>query len=136
MDGAHRDASRLPDDGHPNITRPPESVDGELSYESTVTAPTEWVPYVYTATEIGAVVTRRMLSVASIVCGTLGLLLAIFGVWGTALSVGAVVLALVARTTERLARTLWIFGFVTGLAGLVIVAGWFVYITQVLPTLG
>lgn len=97
-----------------------------------MTAPTEWVPYVYTAAEMRTLVTRRRLSVASLVCGSLGLLLAIFGVWGATLSLAAVVLALVARTAERLAGTLWVYGLVTGLAGLVIVAGWFLYITQVL----
>ncbi len=136
MDGAHRQSSPSPDEFPVDLTRPPAPIEGELPYESTVTAPTEWVPYVYTDTETLRIVSRRKLSVASLACGTLGLLLAIFGVWGVALSLGAVVLALIARTTERAARTLSTYGLISGLAGFIIALGWFIYITQVLQRQG
>lgn len=115
-----------------DLTRPRAPVEGQLAYESTVTAPTEWVPYVYTAAELQRLASRTGLSVASFVLGGLGLLLAIFGVWGVALSLAAVVLALVAQGSEHLGKTLRVYGLVTGLVGLAIVVLWFVYIAQTL----
>jgi hypothetical protein len=97
-----------------------------------MTAPTEWVPYVYPEAETRTVGTRRGLAVASVVCGLLGLLLGIFGVWGASLSLAAVVLALVARATQRRAGSLWKYGLASGLVGLAIAVGWLIYITQVL----
>jgi hypothetical protein len=123
---------RSPDDFRLDLTRPPAPPEGQLSWESTMTAPTDWVPYVYTDAEINTVTSRRGFSIASFGCGLLGLLLAIFGVWGVTFSLAAVILALVAKTAEPRARTLWGYGLATGLIGLVIVIGWFVYITRVL----
>ncbi|TFC03720.1 hypothetical protein E3O42_06060 [Cryobacterium adonitolivorans] len=114
-----------------DLTRPPAA--GELAYESTITAPTEWVPYVYTTAEIQTHPARRGLSVASAVCGVLGVLAGIFVIWGVPLSLAAVVLALVARVVERRAGGLWILGLVSGLAGILMAALWFVVITQMLP---
>jgi hypothetical protein len=113
------------------LTRPP--VAGELAYESTVTAPTEWVPYVYTTAEIKTHPVRRGLSIASVVCGMLGVLAGIFVVWGAPLGVAAVVLALVARFVETRAGSLWIIGLISGMAGTGMAALWFVVITQMLP---
>lgn len=90
------------------------------------------MPYVYTDAEIRTVVTRRGLAVASLVCGLLGLLLAIFGVWGATLSLVAVVLAIVARATHRGTGSLWIYGLVSGLVGLALAVGWVLFITQAL----
>lgn len=123
---------RAPDDFRLDLTRPPAPPEGQLSWESTMTAPTDWVPYVYTDAQINTVTSRRGFSIASLGCGLLGLLLAIFGVWGVTFSLAAVILALVARTAEPGAKVLWGYGLATGLIGLVIVIGWFVYITQVL----
>jgi hypothetical protein len=134
MAGEYRDPSTGRDDFRLDLTRAPASVEGELDYESTVTAPTEWVPYVYTDGELRTHAGRRGQPVASVVFGLLGLLVAIFGVWGAALSLAAVVLALMARTTERLAGTLWVYGLATGLAGLAIVVGWVVVITRILTS--
>ena len=120
-------AARLP----AGLTRPP--VAGELAYESTVTAPTEWVPYVYTTAEIQTHPVRRGLSIAAVVCGMLGVLAGIFVIWGAPLSLAAVVLALVARFVERRAGALWILGLVSGILGLLMAALWFVVITQMLP---
>ena len=113
------------------LTRPP--VAGELAYESTITAPTEWVPYVYTTAEIQTHPIRRGLSVAAVVCGSLSVLAGIFVVWAVPLAVAAVVLALVARFVERRSGGLWILGLVTGLVGILLGVVWFVVITQVLP---
>ncbi|MGY4858011.1 hypothetical protein [Cryobacterium sp. AP23] len=113
------------------LTRPP--VAGELAYESTVTAPTEWVPYVYTTAEIQTHPARRGLSIAAVVCGALGVLAGIFVIWGAPLSLAAVVLALVARAVERRAGGLWLFGLFSGIVGLMMAALWFVVITQMLP---
>jgi hypothetical protein len=113
------------------LTRPPAA--GELAYESTVTAPTEWVPYVYTTAEIKTHPVRRGLSIAALVCGVLGMLAGIFVIWGAPLSLAAVVLALVARFVERRAGALWVFGLVTGIVGLLMAALWFVVITHMLP---
>lgn len=132
MSGAHRDPAAPPDDFTVDPARPPAPPEGQLSWESTVTAPTEWVPYVYTDAEVQRRAARRGLSTVSLVCGLLGLLLALVGVWGVFLSLAAVVLALVARAEELRARMLWLTGLVSGVAGLLLVAGWVVYITQVL----
>ena len=113
------------------LTRPP--VAGELAYESTITAPTEWVPYVYTTAEIQTHSARRGLSVAAVVCGVTGLLAGIFVIWGVPLAFAAVVLALVARFVERRTGGLWLVGLGTGLAGIVLGALWLLVITQVLP---
>jgi len=113
------------------LTRPP--VAGELAYESTVTAPTEWVPYVYTTAEIQTHAARRGLGVASVVCGMLGVLSGIFMVWGVPLSLAAVVLALLARFIERGSATLWRVGLGSGIAGILLGAVWLVVITQILP---
>jgi hypothetical protein len=122
-----RAAPRLP----VALTRPP--VAGELAYESTVTAPTEWVPYVYTTAEIQTHPARRGLSIAAVVCGALGVLAGIFVIWGAPLSLAAVVLALVARSVERRAGGLWLIGLFSGIFGLMMAALWFVVITQILP---
>ena len=120
------------DDFRVDLTRPPAPAPGELDYASTFTAPTEWVPYVYTDSELTAQAGRRGLSIASLVFGLVGLLIALFGVWGAALSTAAVVLAVMARMTERRAGTVWAYGLVTGLAGLVLAVGWVLIVTQVL----
>jgi hypothetical protein len=131
MAGEEWDPSR--DDGfRADFTRPPAPAPGELDYASTVTAPTEWVPYVYTDSELSAQAGRSGLSIASLVFGLLGLLIAVFGVWGSALSLAAVVLAVMARLTERRAGTVRAYGLVTGLAGLVLAVGWVLIVTQVL----
>jgi len=114
-----------------DLTRPP--VAGELAYESTITAPTEWVPYVYTTAEIQTHAARRGLSVAAAVCGVLGVLAGIFVIWGAPLSIAAVVLALVARYVERRAGGLWILGLLSGLLGILMAVLWFVVITRMLP---
>lgn len=113
-----------------DLTRPRGPIAGELDYESTVTAPTEWVPYVYTDTELHSRSGGRGLSVASLVFGLVGLLGALFGVWGAPLSLAAVVLAVMARQAERLGGALWAWGVVTGVAGLTIVIAWIVIISQ------
>jgi hypothetical protein len=113
------------------LTRPPAA--GELAYESTVTAPTEWVPYVYTTAEIKTHPVRRGLSIASVVCGVLGMLAGIFVVWGAPFSVAAVVLAVVARFIEPRAGGLWIMGLLSGILGVAMAVLWVVVITQLLP---
>ncbi|HSP51252.1 MAG TPA: DUF4190 domain-containing protein [Cryobacterium sp.] len=131
MAGEERDPFR-DDDFRVDLTRRPAPASGELDYASTVTAPTEWVPYVYTDSELNAQASRSGLSIASLVFGLLGLLIAIFGVWGAALSLAAVVLSVMARLTERRAGTVWIYGLVTGLAGVVLAVGWVLIVTQIL----
>lgn len=131
MTGQDRDL-RSPEDFRLDLTRPPVQVEGELAWESTMTAPTEWVPRVYTDDEIHTVVNRRGFSIASFVCGLLGLLLGIFGIWGATFALAAVILALVGRSLECRAKTWWVSGLVAGVAGLAIAVGWIVYITQVL----
>jgi hypothetical protein len=105
------------------LTRPPAAV----------TAPTEWVPYVYTTAEIKTHPVRRGLSIASVVCGVLGMLAGIVVIWGAPLSVAAVVLALVARFLETRAGSLWIVGLVSGMVGIAMAVLWFVVITHMLP---
>ena len=131
MVGEERDPSRH-DDFRVDLTRRPAPAEGELDYASTVTAPTEWVPYVYTDSELTAQAGRRGLSLASLVFGLLGLLIAVFGVWGAALSLAAVVLAVMARITDRYPGTLWAYGLGTGLAGLVLAVGWVLIVMQAL----
>ena len=147
MVGQHSDpgtrsaAGSNPDPETPNdeflldLTRPPAPVEGQLDYESTVTAPTEWVPYVYTDSEIQALTERRELSVTSLVCGLAGLILAVFGAWGILLSLAALVLSMVARRTEQMTGGLWLYGFLTGVIGLVLSAGWIVLIAVIFPGL-
>lgn len=131
MVGEFADLSR-DDDFRVDLTRRPAPAPGELDYASTVTAPTEWVPYVYTESELSAQAGRGGLSIASLVFGLLGLSIAVFGVWGAALSLAAVVLAVMARMTERRSGTVWAYGLVTGLAGLVLAVGWVLIVAQVL----
>ena len=126
-----------PEDFRLDLTRPPVQVEGELAWESTMTAPTEWVPRVHTDDELQTVASRRGFSIASFVCGLIGLLLGIFGIWGATFSLAAVILASVGRSVEPWARTWWGYGLLTGLTGLAIAVGWIVYVTQVLlPALG
>jgi len=113
------------------LTRPP--VAGELAYESTITAPTEWVPYVYTTAEIQTHPARRGLSVAAAVFGLLGVAAGIFMIWGVPLSLAAVVLALVARFVERRAGAIWIIGLVSGIVGILMGVLWFIVNTELLP---
>ena len=115
-----------------DLTRPRAPVEGELDYDSTITAPTEWVPYVYTDTELESREGRRGLSVAALVLGMTGLLFALFGVWGAPLSLAAVAVAIMARRSERLGGGLWVWGLVSGLGGLAIVIAWCVIISQAL----
>jgi hypothetical protein len=112
------------------------ATEGQLPYEATVTAPTEWVPYVYTNTEILRVVGRRRLSAAALAFGVLGLLFSLFSWWGGPLSLIAVVLVLCAAKTEPLAKTLWACALASGLVGLTVSAGWLVLILQVAPKIG
>jgi hypothetical protein len=113
------------------FTRPPAA--GELAYESTVTAPTEWVPYVYTTAEIQTHPARRGLSIAAVVCGALGVIAGIFVIWGVPLSLAAVVLALVARFVEPRAGKVWLLGLLSGIVGILMAVLWFVVITRMLP---
>lgn len=130
--GAHSGEQSVPPAG---FTRPPARppVAGELAYESTVTAPTEWVPYVYTTAEIQTHAVRRGLSVAAVVCGVVGVLTGIFMIWGVPVSVAAVVLAVVARTVERRAGALWLLGLGLGVTGILMGVLWFVVLTEMVP---
>lgn len=110
-------------------------VTGEIPYESTVTAPTEWVPYVYTERELQAVTNRRALATASVVFGLLGLTGAVFGVWGAPLSLVAILLALMASATQRWAWLRWGAGLASGITGLLLAAGWAYFTTTVVPRL-
>jgi hypothetical protein len=125
---------------HPESAGRPEmahlAADGQLPYEATVTAPTEWVPYVYTNTEILRVVGRRRVSVAALVFAVLGLLLCLFSWWGAPLSLIAVVLSLFAAHAEPLAKALWASALASALVGLVVAAGWLVVILEVAPKFG
>ncbi|TFD51683.1 hypothetical protein E3T55_07330 [Cryobacterium frigoriphilum] len=131
MSGQHRDPSAPVDDY--DLTRPPAiTPEGQLAWEATETAPTEWVPYVYTEAEVRTVGIRRRLSVSSVVLGILGLIGGVLGVFGLPFALGAVVLALTARAVERRAGAIWLAGLLCGSAGLLLGAGWLYYITQVL----
>jgi len=132
MSGAHRDADATTDEFRIDHTRAPAPPGGELAWESTITAPTEWVPYVYTDAEVHTLTTRRRVSVGSLVCGALGLLIGIFGVWGVFLSLAGVILAFLARNTEHRAKALWGSGLVMGIAGVALGVGWFVFVAQTL----
>jgi hypothetical protein len=112
------------------LTRPPAPtpVDGQLAWESTVTAPTDWVPYVYTESELRTRASRRGLSVASLALGSLGLLASLFTLWAAPLSLVAVIIAAAAMRSERLAGRLWLYGLATGLAGLILAAVWLAYV--------
>jgi hypothetical protein len=126
---AHRAATSPPRPA--GLTRPP--VAGELAYESTITAPTEWVPYVYTTAEIQTHAARRGVSIAAIVCGAIGVLAGIFVIWGAPLSLAAIVLALVARVVENRAGGLWLIGLASGILGLAMAVLWFIVNTQMVP---
>jgi hypothetical protein len=128
--------SPRPEDGYWfDITRPPAAApdNGQLAWESTVTAPTEWVPHVPTDAELQRLASRRALSVSSLVAGATSLLVALFTIWAVPLSLAAVVLALRARQVEGRARVFWLSGLVTGIAGLVMAGIWLVYILGVAP---
>ncbi|GAA3884640.1 hypothetical protein GCM10022381_28520 [Leifsonia kafniensis] len=118
-----------------DFTREPAAITGQLDYESTFTAPTEWVPYVYTDAELQTIESRRGVSVAALVCGSAGLVIAIFGVWGAPLSFLAIVLALWARSTERLATPRWGYSLALGLTGLVFVGIWIAIISAAMDSL-
>ncbi|MDJ0347824.1 hypothetical protein [Cryobacterium sp. PH29-G1] len=119
-----------------DYTRPAAPPGSQLDWSSTVTAPTEFVPYTYTEAEVARAISRRGLSVASVICGLVGLALGVIGVFGFPIALIAIALALIARTTENWARTLWLSGLVSGLIGVLLATGWVVYITQrVLPLL-
>ena len=119
-----------------DYTRAPAPPGSQLDWESTVTAPTEFVPYTYTEAEVQRITGRRRLSVASLLCGLVGLALGVIGVFGLPIALIAIVLALIARTTENRARVLWLSGLVSGLVGVLFTAGWVVYISQaILPLL-
>jgi len=117
------------------LTRRPVSppTDGQLAWESTITAPTEWVPYAYTTGELRRVAARRTLSTTALVIGALGLLVVLFTIWGFPLSLVAIVLALTATQLERPARARWIPALLVGFVGLVIAAVWLVYIVNFAP---
>lgn len=139
MSGQHRDPSAPTDDDgftHPAFTGPHgPTPQGQLAWEATETAPTEWVPYVYTEAEVRTLGVRRRLSIASVVLGMLGLIGGVLGVFGLPFAFSAVVLALTARVAERRAGALWLGGLLSGAAGLLLGAGWLYYITQVLMPL-
>jgi hypothetical protein len=118
-----------------DLTRRPVSspTDGQLAWESTITAPTEWVPYAYTTGELRLVAARRRLSTTALVFGALGLVVMLFTIWGFPLSLVAIVLALTATQLERPARGRWLPALLVGLVGMVIAAGWLVYILNVAP---
>ncbi len=118
-----------------DLTRRPPSgpADSQLAWESTVTAPTEWVPYAYTTGELRLAAARRTLSTASVVVGILGLLIALFTILGAPFSLVAVVLAITATQVEPGARGRWMFGLVTGVIGLAIATLWLVYILNFAP---
>lgn len=117
-------------------TRPPAPPGSQLNWESTVTAPTEFVPYSYTEAEMARITGRRKLSIAALICGLVSLALGVIGVFGLPIALMAITLALIARTTENRARTLWLSGLLSGLVGVLLAVGWFVYISQtVLPLL-
>ena len=133
MTTPHQDADTS---AHLDYTRAPAPPGSQLDWASTITAPTEFVPYAYTEAEVQRITGRRHLAVASVICGLIGLILGVIGVFGLPLALIAITLALIARTTENRARTLWRSGLVSGIAGVLLAAGWVVYISQtVLPLL-
>jgi hypothetical protein len=123
------------DDFALDLTRPAPAAaaEGQLAWESTITAPTEWVPYVYTDAELRQSSTRKGFSIASLVAGSVGLVTCLFWLWGAPLSAIAIVLGVCAAVIERPARVFWVPGLVTGMAGLLIAAGWLVYVLNVAP---
>jgi len=121
---------------HVDYTRPPAPPGSQLSWESTVTAPTEFVPYTYTEAELEYITGRRRLSIASVIFGLVALALGVIGVFGLPFALIALTLALIARTTENRARTLWLCGLVSALVAVLLAVGWIVYIwNAVLPLL-
>lgn len=118
-----------------DLTRRPASppADGQLAWESTITAPTEWVPYAYTTGELRLVAARRTLSTTALVISLLGLLVGLFTIWGFPLSLLAIVLALIAMQVERPARARWLPALLIGLVGMAIAAVWLVYILNFAP---
>ena len=135
MDGARHGQPVGVGDYLGDLTREPAPLTGQLEYESTFTAPTEWVPYVYTDAEIQTIASRRGMSVAALVCGSAGLLLSLFGVWGAPFSFAAILFALMARSMERLATPRWGYSLALGLTGLVFVGIWIAVISGGLATL-
>jgi hypothetical protein len=138
MNGQQPESSPLADEFGVDLTHRPQppATDGQLPYESTVTAPTEWVPYVYTESEMRALAARRAVSVTALVVALLGLAVAVFGVWGAPLSLMAVILAFVGRNKEPLARVVWGWALVAGIVGLLITVGWMIYSIQVAAVIG
>lgn len=127
---------KRPEDGYWfDLTRPPAAApqDGQLAWESTVTAPTEWVPHVPTEAELQRLASRRALSVASFVTGAISMLAALVTIWASPLSLAAVVLALRARQIEPRARVFWLSGLALGIAGLAMAGIWLVYILGAAP---
>ena len=118
--------------GYTRAAAPPGS---QLDWASTVTAPTEFVPYTYTEAEVARITGRRRLAVASLICGLAGLALGVIGVFGLPIALTAITLALIARSTENRARTLWVSGLVSGVVGVLLAAGWIVYISQIVVPL-
>jgi hypothetical protein len=138
MNGQQPEPIPLADEFGVDLTRrpAPPTTTGQLPYESTVTAPTDWVPYVYTDSEIRALANRKSVSVTAVVFGVLGLAAGVFGVWGAPLALMAVVLAFVGRNKEPLAGVVWGWALVAGTVGLLIAVGWMVYSIQIAPGLG
>jgi hypothetical protein len=138
MNGQQPESSPLADEFGVDPTRRPQppAADGQLPYDSTITAPTEWVPYVYTESEIRALAARRAVSITALVFALVGLAAAVFGVWGAPLSLMAVMLAFVGRNKEPLAPVVWGWALVAGVVGLLITAGWMIYSIQVAPVIG
>lgn len=117
-----------------NHPRSREPIGNELNWESTVTAPTEFVPYTYTDAEVARITGRRRVSIAAVICGLAALALGIIGVFGLPLALTAIILALIARTTENRARTLWLSALICGIVGVILCIGWVAYIVvTVLP---
>ncbi len=129
MEGAHHRQTAVADELIGDLTREPAPITGQLEYESTFTAPTEWVPYVYTDAEIETIAARRGISVTALVCASVGLVLSVFGVWGAPLSFAALVFALMARSMERLATPRWGYSLALALTGLVFVGIWIAIIS-------
>lgn len=95
----------------------------QLSWESAAAAPGVWVPDVNSVDGPPPRASRSprsmfALAMTSLACGALGLVVGIFGVWGAPLSLAAVGMALGARPRRRRAPMVWVFGLVTGMAGI------------------